>query len=170
VPPESMELEGETILIDYSTEKRVNTITMKEFELVFFYTKSEEITIALGVNEKMEDNELVIDILDQLMMDVEVFLERFVETNWNIISNKQIAEFEAYLLRDVIDPFFEKYDIKNKCGLGDNCPYRLAMYEGEGLTIYEKLNHKVREIGRSSIFSKMKLMMFGSKYKIPMLN
>lgn len=169
-PPDSMKLEGETIFIDYSRDKRVNTITMRDLELVFYYTKSENITIAVGVDERIADNELVEEIVDQLLMDVEVFLEGYRDMNWTVVPNQKLAEFEAYLLRDVIEPFFKNYDIKNKCGLGDNCPYRLALYEGEGVTIFDKLGHKVREIAKSSIFTKMKLMMFGSKYKLPLIN
>lgn len=164
--PDEMMLNDIPVKVNFNPDDGVNSINLKELQLLFFYSQLEDITISAGFNSEKYDRAEIVPIFKQFLEQVEEFLKSYEGTDWSYIETAKLLEFENKLLDEVVDPFFNRHGMKNKCALGENCPFRIAIYEGEEPTIYDRLKHMVQRYRDKNIFQKMKMMIFGSKYSL----
>jgi len=158
-------LEDIPVQVEYSQEDKLKSMLMEDLRLLFFYTKSDDYTIAAGFDadtyKQLADQSDIVSFLGS----IETFLANYQDTNWQYIETAALVEFESRLIHEVIQPFFDQHDSKDKCPFGDNCPIRIAMYEGRG-SIIDRLRDIATQYRNMNILRKIWKAMTSSPYKI----
>lgn len=170
--PEELILDDNPIKVYYGEEKGIRSINLEDLELIFYYTKVDEIIIASGFIYKGKQPESEVH---QFMVDLESFLGKYSQTTWSNLPNDFIMNFEKDLLKSVVHPFQVKTHGKVAyCPYGENCFFRVSMYEGVKNKITDSIRETYKKYKKYNMMIRMKLMymkfMFTPRYHLDSLD
>lgn len=154
---EELSFEEEPIMVN-TEGGSLKSVEFSDMKLLFYYLDLGTVTIAAGFPMKDYVDDENREVIELFFSSLQSFMEAYDLEGLVYYDSEKYKGFEEEIVAKVIDPWMKKHGIKNKCPLGDHCPYRMGIYENEKGSIFERLQKTVRRYSKLNMFKKMKMM------------
>jgi hypothetical protein len=155
-----LEFEDEKILIEYSESGELKSVKFHDMDLLFYLIEVNDLIIAAGFPKDQNRDENHQRIVQLFFKSLQTkLIDNNVGKSMHYDS-KELELLEKLILIDVIKPWMKDHNVKDKCALKGNCPFRVALYEEENKqkSIFDSLKYTVRRYGKMSMLKKMILV------------